>query len=193
MKRIAMFILLLLSAAIFTAARAAAATKITACQEITNPGSYVVANNLDASSVPANVPCLTINADEVAINLNGFIIDCGGSAGVDGIESGRTAVSISNGTIRSCAAGISLSGGLSRVSGVRVLNNGVGIQAGSKSIVGSCQVTGSSGNGLVVMCPSLVSGNVLEGNNNTGFGFFDLEETGSGCVNTNNVVGTSNF
>jgi hypothetical protein len=54
----------------------AAPTAITACQAIRQPGSYVLANNLDVPD--ANGNCLTITVASVTLNLAGFSISGNG-------------------------------------------------------------------------------------------------------------------
>jgi hypothetical protein len=65
-------IVLALGALIFVSgAGAQEPTKITACQTISQPGSYRLANNLAA--IPPGLPaCLVITANFVTIDLGGF-------------------------------------------------------------------------------------------------------------------------
>jgi len=78
--------------------------KIKECQTITQPGSYVVTGNISASG-----DCLVIGANNVTIDLAGFLI-IGDNTG-DGItDEGNLVVgtTIQNGTVSNFAIGINL-------------------------------------------------------------------------------------
>src|SRR6187399_3008396 len=83
----------------------AAPRVINACQAITEPGSYVVNRNLQATG-----DCLVIAADFVTIDLDGFVIS--GSGVGNGVGSavlvGRRSINVRNGVITGFATGVYL-------------------------------------------------------------------------------------
>jgi hypothetical protein len=80
----------------------AAPIAITACQTISQPGSYVLANNLTGSG-----DCLVITTSFVTINLAGFSIKAG--AGVITAVAGLQGIGVRNGSI-SAGEGVLLAG-----------------------------------------------------------------------------------
>jgi hypothetical protein len=107
----------------FQTPEAAAQNLITACQTISQPGAYALANNLTASG-----DCLVITTDFVTIDLAGFVIT-GNSTGsgitvppVIGVVRG---IAVRNGSIRDFVNGVDLSvvdGSI--VEELRVFDNG---------------------------------------------------------------------
>jgi hypothetical protein len=220
MKPAALFAIPLAFVATITStllARPALAWTITACQTISQPGSYLLANNL--SNTGGN--CLVITASLVTIDLQGFSIIGQSSETAIGASADINGITVRNGSISGFANGVNLPGGFSTVerlvvegslhSSIGILANGIvkdnivgafatiGISAGGivtgnyavgNEIVGIGASAGSTvignsvmftGQGLVVTCPSNVTNNtVTEGT---------LELIGTGCKNTNNVVG----
>jgi parallel beta-helix repeat protein len=166
----------------------AAPTAITACQAIRQPGSYVLANNLDFPDGNGN--CLTITVASVTLNLAGFSISGNGprtqGAGILAIGSGATpfgGIVVRNGSISNFGVGVDLSFAEgSIVEGLRVLNNGLfgmdahGIVRGNiapdnvTGIIASGTVTGNyatgnqSGIAITVPSGSSVIGNTATGN-----------------------------
>ena len=120
-KSAALFpVVLALGAAIVAGPGAQAApTAVTACQTISQPGSYVLANNLFNPNFGAT--CLIITANDVTIDLAGFSIVADPRRGV-----GITAVAPSSGhlhgiAVRNGASTVDLdSADLSIVEGLRV-------------------------------------------------------------------------
>ena len=89
-------------------------TPIKACQTISQPGSYELANNLTA-----NGDCLVITADFVTIDLAGFAISGTGGPGFTAISGGNVeGITVRNGSISGFSTGVDLGGGI--VEGLRV-------------------------------------------------------------------------
>jgi Periplasmic copper-binding protein (NosD) len=116
---------------------------------ITQPGSYYVTRNLTISSAASGI---TIQSDNVSIDLGGFILD-GAGKGIDGItvDSVRDNIQVRHGTLQNWTQhGVflqSLYGGI--VEGLAVHGNAVGISATS-SIVRGCTANRNSGTGIIV-------------------------------------------
>ena len=120
----------------------AAPTAITACQTITQPGSYVLANDLTSTSAD----CLVITTSFVTINLAGFSISVGLPRTAILATSGTPlqGIAVRNGSI-TASAGVNLdAAGGSIVEGLRVFVLGAGISA--TGIVRGNAVTGGSAN-----------------------------------------------
>jgi hypothetical protein len=155
--------------------------------QITAPGSYRLVRNLQATG-----NCLLVTADDVTINLNGFVISGNGSGvGVrrDTAATG-TNLTVRNGTIRNFATGLAYEdnnllqvekvtfvgnvvAGINANNTVSVkssafINNGTGIflsVSGAFSIFADNLITGNQ-IGLVAGCPSNYLGNTIVGNPN---------------------------
>ena len=94
-------------------------TPIKACQTISKPGSYELANDLPP--ITPGLPCLMITADFVTIDLGGFsMTGSGNGAGV--LAQGRLyGIAVRNGSISGYGPSVDLgSGGGSIVEGLRV-------------------------------------------------------------------------
>ncbi len=161
-------------------------TQITACQDITQPGAYVLVNNLTATASD----CIRVSADVVSIDLAGFTIDMTGgpspaTAGIRNIDPGTgfaDGLSVRGGTITGFASGILIEGGIGhRIEGVRVVGNtveGIRIEFGGfppqgianmikdNVIVGNGTGAGGRG-GLVFNCPGAILGNIIADNGPT--------------------------
>ena len=157
--------------------------------EITQPGSYVVTENLTGSSASNGI---TIKADDVTIDLNGFaLIEVPGS--LDGISAGSDYenVKIYNGSIDSWGDdGIDLLrvtnsvvkelrvshngdegirvGFASRVTDCTLLENDDGLVAHTGSIVTRCVARDNSGSGLVVSNGCIVRDSIARENSDHG-------------------------
>ena len=143
----------------------AAPTAITACQTITQPGSYVLANDLTSTSAD----CLVITTSFVTINLAGFSISVGLPRTAILATSGTPlqGIAVRNGSI-TASAGVNLdAAGGSIVEGLRVFVLGAGISA--TGIVRGNAVTGGSANVPVSQFGINASGIVTD-NYVTGFG-----------------------
>lgn len=161
-------------------------TEITACRDITQPGAYVVVNNLTASASD----CIRVSADVVSIDLAGFTIDMTGgpltdTAGVRNIDPGAgfaDGLSVRGGTITGFGSGILIEGGIGhRIEGVRVVGNtvegirfdfggltppGIANLVKNNVIVGNGTGAGGRG-GLVFQCPGAILGNIIANNGPT--------------------------
>jgi len=149
------------------------------------PGSYAVAANLAGGVGSRAANCISIDADNVSIDLGGYHIDCGDN-GYHGIyvAAGRNGVTIRNGMIADCGEGISASGATGMlVDEVLVLSNSShGMRIGPNSTVMHSIGFGNTGYGIVVECPVNVRQNVSVANYQ-GFYF-----GGAGCTSTDNAT-----
>ncbi|MBU0679274.1 MAG: right-handed parallel beta-helix repeat-containing protein [Verrucomicrobia bacterium] len=141
--------------------------------QIDNAGSYVVTENLSAG---ASQNGITVNADNVTIDLNGFSI-YGITNSFNGIvsTSSRINVTVINGSVRDCGDdGIDLSTAVNcLVKNVRASNNGAaGIQLGDASTVIECTAIGNGSstnhNGITTAGGSVVSACVTRDNTGDG-------------------------
>ncbi len=92
---------------------AGAVTQLTGCTSITQPGSYVLPNNISGGS------CIRIDTDNVTLDFNGHRLDGPGFPSGISIKDGRAGLQnivIRNGTITRFATAIDLTDDL----GVRV-------------------------------------------------------------------------
>ena len=122
-------------------------TVITACQTISQPGSYKLVGNL---AITGGAGCLIVAADDVTIDLAGFSI-IGQQAGAGGIQSvpylfGH-GIAVRNGSISGFVNGVALDSATSSiVEGIRVSAGAPGQQT-------------SSG----IIAQGIVKGNVVSG------------------------------
>jgi hypothetical protein len=117
-------------------------TPIAAPTTISVPGHYYLTRNLSVSGSSA----LTIDADDVTLDLGGFTI-----SGTDGVSTSgisvlvRERVTIRNGTVRDAATGISaVNGRKLRLQNVRAHSNLTGLSIGEDAVVEDCMVTANS-------------------------------------------------
>ena len=104
-------------------------TVITACQTISQPGRYLLANSIIINN---GGPCLEITASGVTIDLDGFFV----AAASDAIAGGMQGTTIKNGSAFSRdGAAVFLLGDGSKVTGLHVFTNrtGSGIRANGLS------------------------------------------------------------
>jgi hypothetical protein len=163
---------------------AAAQVKIAKCQIITAPGSYVLTANLSPTSFGN---CLTVTANFVTIDLNGFTIDCGGIVG-EGVGAGSNfqGTTVQNGTITNCFRGVNVNGDNALVERVRAVSNTFqGINVGHASIVKDSLTSQNGGDGISVFFNSLVSGNTSFANGGNGI----VASNGSSVIG--NAVGSN--
>ncbi len=130
---------------------------------ISKPGSYFLSGNLLTTQTTLAV--ISVNANNVTINLNGFTIAGPGGAGTAKAinASNDSGVTIINGTITKIA--------------------GTAIVLGSNSTVGGVQIIGNKGDGVDCSSTCLITNNIVSGNGATGLNFSD---TTSGYQN--NVI-----
>lgn len=135
-------------------------TRISKCQAIAQPGSYRLANNLQAAG-----NCLVVTARGVTIDLAGFAIVGNGTGTAitakdvtaGSIPQARTVVR--NGEISNFAAATNLSG---TVEGLRVVSNARGIVVGVGTVRNNIvQFNSSAG---IEIADGIVTGNLLIGN-----------------------------
>jgi hypothetical protein len=160
-------------------------TRITSCQQITNPGSYVVVNNLIATG-----DCLAISGPShsfVTIDLGGFLIKGNGTGkGISTIEEGLGGIVVRNGSISSFSTGIEIldgTGGGSLVEGLRVFDftdHGIALSSG---IVRGNIVDASGATLGIRLDAGIATGNYVTGANGA-----PGIEVGTG-LNEGNVVG----
>lgn len=187
-----------------------AVTDISFCDEINQPGSYRVTQDLVSK---AGTHCLLIDANDVTIDLQGHTITGAGTgAGITvPANSSLSNIELRNGTVRAFRYGIALSGvSGAQVERLRVIGNarggieigssgvttnaviidniasenGFGISARAGSLVRG-NVTNSNGAGISVVCPSLVSDNTAIDNSSDKA---NLRLFGPGCISSNNVA-----
>jgi hypothetical protein len=136
-------------------------TKITSLPyEIKTPGFYYVTGNLACASGTG----ITVNADNVTLDLMGFCLN-GDNRISDGIVmDGRKNVEIRNGTLRNWFAAIndtSLSGNSYRIINIRAESNMRGIiLAGSSQLIKGCTLVDIP-TGTGIYSGGIISGNVV--------------------------------
>lgn len=165
-QRVVVACAILVASAVF-ATDAAAQTKISKCQIISASGSYVLGSNL---AVVAAGNCLSITADFVTIDLNGFTIDCAGLVG-EGIGEGSAVqgTTVRNGTVAHCYRGLNLAGANALVDRVRAVSNAnEGINVGHSGIVKDSQASQNGGDGIALFFYGLVTGSTSSGNGGNG-------------------------
>ncbi len=159
-------------------------TQIKSCGTLSEPGSYVVVQNLTATG-----DCLVIAADFVTIDLGGFTLTGNGTTG-EGITdqlAGHVDVVVRNGTVTEFGFGVRIANG-SRltIEGVRAVNNNaLGMSIGTYSIVRGNTVSGNGSIGISVDTGSIVTGNVVSDNLDDGIAV-QSGSTVSGNTSTDN-------
>ena len=143
-------------------------TAITACQTISQPGSYILVNNLTFTSLSG--ACLTIAASFVTIDLAGFAMGAQAAFSTTAIEAGNktTGIAVRNGSLSHFGSGVNLAGSGSIVEGLRV----VGTTASTLGIAATGIVKGNTvsdifgvpGVGTGISASGLVTGNYATGN-----------------------------
>ena len=141
---------------------------------ISAPGSYYVTANLIATGSGAGI---TISADNVTLDLNGFALIGGGSGSVTGINvpSAHKNILIRNGTVRGWTnGGINASNATnSAIQGVRLSNNTAGstffgvatLSVGNGSTVKDCLVAqNTNSHGISAGSACTVSGCIARAN-----------------------------
>ncbi|HVC44899.1 MAG TPA: right-handed parallel beta-helix repeat-containing protein [Candidatus Binataceae bacterium] len=143
--------------------------------KILKSGSYFLAANIVSLLVGNSV--ISVNANNVTINLNGFTISGPGGAG--------TAIAIN-------ALGDS---GVTIVNGVITRIPGAGIVLGSNSIVSGVQIVNNNGDGIDCGTNCLIAGDIVTGNNGVGLNFTDGSSGYQNDIlgNTTNVIKGTNL
>ncbi|MDH3792946.1 MAG: right-handed parallel beta-helix repeat-containing protein, partial [Rhodospirillales bacterium] len=141
---------------------------------ISAPGSYYLTGDL--TLVATNTTGITVNADNVTIDLMGFsMIGPGGAGSGAGISmSGRTNVEVRNGTVRdfrnSGIVELSGAGQYHRLLDLRVVSNGAtGIHLASVgNLIRDCTVSGNGNNGITAGVSATAIGNTASNNSQIG-------------------------
>lgn len=174
----------LLAAAALAAGLAAGAamaqTPIDACTTITDPGSYILTQNINATNLDTFEGCIVLSTDHVTLNLNGFaIIGEGTGVGIsdDSLVEGIT---VRNGAIANFGAGIDIdSTSRCKLENLRAFNStgnpgfqqfqGAGFEVRSACIISGTIAAGNRLAGYAVSVERvLLSGNISRGNNSAG-------------------------
>ncbi|MGH8550141.1 MAG: hypothetical protein ACRERU_16365 [Methylococcales bacterium] len=168
---------LVLSLAAFTQ-EALAVTDITACQTISESGSFRLTENLSA-----NGDCLVVSADRVEIDLQGHTIGGDGTGSGVRDQRGNLAITVRNGTIANFQRGVCLlSTQGAVVEQLRVVESGdLGITLRSGR-VRSNVVFSIDGTGIVVRAAGVVSDNFV-----SRVGTFGISVSGGSIVVGNSV------
>src|SRR5262245_29177026 len=144
-----------LGCALLAPAALAAPQLIVNCRTITQPGSYVLRDNLTASG-----NCLVVQADFVTIDLDGFVITGNGTGmGITDLNVDRRGVTVRNGTVTG-------------------FSNGVDLHASRGATVENVRTIANSNNGITLGLLATVRGSVTF--DNTGIGI--LADTGSTII-----------
>jgi Right handed beta helix region len=148
----------------------AAPIAITACTTITQPGSYVLANNISTGG-----NCIVVSASFVTIDLNGFMMNGntkGGSAILEQPGSALRAITVRNGAITAFAQAVFFpkSAGVVVERITAVGNTGTAITAGDMATVRDSATHENGGSGIQLGLFSLVKGNASS--ENSGLGIF---------------------
>lgn len=184
---------------------------ISGCTIITQPGSYIVTNNIAASpfnvqNLPGGgVTCIGIAADFVTLDLGGFTITAFNLPATPFEQAIRTdfvdrkGINVHSGTVANFSgAAVFLIGLGHTVEHIRAVNNHGGIVVTSLGgpgtnghrIIGNTVLSNTMG-GIEVGCPALVVGNVAAGNGNgtPGEQIFEVPPAASAspCTNAENV------
>jgi hypothetical protein len=144
-------------------------TKITSLPKtIDQPGFYYLAGNLTYSGTNSNA--ITVNADNVTIDLMGFSLSGpGGSAISSGIKINGQNVEVRNGAVIGFYYGIlSTSSNNNRVSNIRASGNywiGIELDLSDSSVI-NC--TASNNGGGIYVYSGIISGCVANSNNTSG-------------------------
>ncbi len=166
---------------------------------ISKSGSYKLRSNIVVPD--ANTTAISVTADNVTIDLNGFSIlgpvVCSGGPpvtsctptstgsagyGVDSLTALKAGTTVLNGTVQGLGrSGLNL-GSRARVRDVRVVSNGAdGVYAGGQATITGNTAAGNGGNGFFIQDAAVVSGNVAFGNLADGISVW------TGIVNGNDV------
>lgn len=167
-KIISILVATLLSSLLCGSALAAGQKKLNKCRAITESGSYAVTKDLQATA-KTNGNCITIEADFVTLDLNGFTLRGDGTGyGVSDNGTARQAVVVRNGMITGFLYGIDL--GVSTdctIEKVTAIDNGQAIEVGERSLV-TGNIASAGNYGIEAGARSTVTGNVAHDNANYG-------------------------
>lgn len=191
----ALFTLLLTSGPRIEAAQERVGAQLITCRDGRTPirslpftinecGSYFLAGCLMGE---AGEHGITIEADDVTLDLNGFSL-IGVPSSLTGIRIGSAPknITVFNGTIRDWdGIGISSTGDNARIFDLRVLDNAEGINARDGCLVRDCLVEGNDIHGITIGDNCHIVRNLVIGNGDVG-----IAATGMGsCIEGNVVIG----
>jgi parallel beta-helix repeat protein len=126
---------------------------------------------------------ISIEAENVALDLNGFVITGAGSGFPRGVISLEDNVSVSNGTVRSMYNGLHLQGEGARVERMYLLGNiAAGALVGAGATVSNNTITGNGSSGISAQASCLITHNSIRDGGSHGI------STGSGCTVTGNTL-----
>ncbi len=159
---------------------------------ITNSGSYLLTGNIRVTST--NQSAITVAANDVTLDLNGFVVEGPGTISVSGISqlSSYRNLAVRNGTVKRwgslMAAGIRAAGQNSVVERVTAYSNSIGIYGGQGCLIRFCSVFSNSYEGITVNEQAVVETCTAGGN--TGWGIHAQQGgTINGCLSPFNGGG----
>lgn len=156
---------------------------------VTNPGAYYLTTNL------AGVGGITVNTNDVAIDLNGFALTAGGGDGISASTS-FTNLSVRNGTVCNCGvSGLNVNSRYSRIEGVLAFNNGgtgIGVAADESTVIG-CTSVSNGFQGLAVGAKAMVRDCISAFNQQDGIIFGSDSVILTSIVQSNLVGGISSI
>lgn len=119
--------------------------------KINKGGSYFLGNNISSSLV--NAPLILVQATNVTINLNGFVMFSTATTGTTGsgikVAAGNSNLTVLNGTITKIRGNAIVLSSNSTVSGVTLTSNtGDGVDCTSACLITNNIVSGNGGSGL---------------------------------------------
>ena len=130
---------------------------------ITTSGSYYLTTNLNAVSGNG----ITISANNVSLDLNGFALTASGAGTGITLPSTQTNVTVRNGSVSGWVYGVV--GNNAIVEHLTVSScSSAGIRCTSSSQVRNCICAGNSGNGITVDTDSLITDCIASGNGSFG-------------------------
>ena len=171
--------IVVVSIAVLSSNIAWAQTSIIGCTKITQPGSYVLKNNITATAVelkPTWIPgysgCIVIAADFVTINLSGYLITGPGGFSVAIAQDTITRIGdvVQSGSITGFSDGVGFAGTAHTIEGVNASSNGdagIYLKDGGNRVI-SNTANNNGGYGIyVTTCPNLLLENAANGNGGT--------------------------
>jgi hypothetical protein len=161
---------------------------ITSCgTTVSAAGSYILNGNLTSTSTTS--PCINVTANEVTIDLNGFVISGNGGTST-GISSSGTKLAVTDGTITGFGVGIYDPSAGSRISHLTVMNSAkdehYGIYLGDSARVSDSILLNNGSDGIGVGANAVVTHCIFGGN-----GGYGLYAYSTGAVATENSAGAN--
>ncbi len=136
--------------------------KITKCRTINKAGSYIVSRNLTAKG-----NCIVIEADDVIIDLDGFVLFGDGTgAGVTDNEVYHRSITVRDGTVTGFENGIDLFASSASIASVRAIKNqNDGIRTGSfgRGVISSLTFDNYEGFGIRTRRRNYIFDNITGG------------------------------